>query len=104
MVEIKHIKNRQDGQPDFPQEIWDKKRAVALLDFEQFSAQKNIQLFRETQWRGAYTCAYNKSYQHFLDTLDNKALEKNRWEKEVGTLHILEDLKQQEDASIEPTM
>lgn len=97
MVEIKYIKNRADGQPDFPQEIWDKKRAMALLDFEQFEAKKNIDMFKQTQERNTFCCTYNKSYQHFIDTLENKALENHRWEREVGTLHILEDIKQNED-------
>lgn len=94
MVEIKYIKTNPDGMPQFPIKVLDKAQAVALLDFRLFPAQKNIQMFRITQERGSYCCTYQSSYDHFLDTLDNLALEKGRWENEAGTLHILEDTKE----------
>ncbi len=94
MVEIKNLKVNPDGMPQFPMRVLEKKQAVALLDFEQFDCQKNIQMFRETQERGSYCVTYQKSYNHLLDLLDNKQLLKDRWEREAGVLHILPDLEE----------
>lgn len=101
MVDIKYIKNNPDGMPQFPIKVLDRKQAVALLDFEKFDCKKNIEMFQKTQERGSYCCTTNKSYQHFLDTLDNLALEKGRWEREAGILHILEDINPKEDENKE---